>query len=57
MMTSFFIVARSGSATIFCWSVPVRTAAVPSVNADAAPDVTIAASLWTSVAMRSPTLS
>ena len=55
-MTSLFMPARFGRPTIFCRSVPVRTAAVPSVSADAAPDVTIAASQCSSAAMRSPTL-
>ena len=57
MMTSLFMLVRSGSSTIFFWSVPVSTAAVPSVRAEAAPDVTIAASACTSVAIRSPTLT
>ena len=57
MMTSLFMPARLGRSTIFWRSVPVSTAAVPSVSADAAPDVTIAASLFTSFAMRSPILS
>ena len=57
MMTSLFMPARSGRSTIFCGSLPVSTAAVPRVRAEAAPDVTMAASLRTSVAIRSPTLS
>ena len=57
MMTSLFMPARLGSSTIFWGSLPVRTPAVPSVSADAAPQVTMAASQWSSDAIRWPTLS
>ena len=50
-----FLVGENGTGKSTVYN--VSTAAVPRVSADAAPDVTIAASLCTSVAMRSPTLS
>ena len=57
MITSLFMPARLGRSTIFWGSLPVRMAAVPRVSADAAPQVTMAASQWSSVAIRWPTLS
>ena len=57
MITSLFMPARFGRSMIFWPSVPVSTPAVPSVIADAAPEATIAASAFTSVAIRSPTRS
>ena len=38
------ILTNAAASLVFRWSVPVRTAAVPSVSADAAPEVTMAAS-------------
>ncbi len=57
MITSLFIPARFGRSTIFFGSPPVSTAAVPRVMADAAPHDTMAASAFTSSAIRAPTLS
>jgi hypothetical protein len=55
MITSFFMPAVSGSRRIFSASFPATQAAVPRVNADAAPAVTRAASQPSSAAIRCPT--
>ena len=57
MMTSLFIPARFGKGDDLLPVGAGEQAAVPSVSAEAAPELTMAASHETSVAIRSPTRS